>query len=182
MKIDTEGYELEVLEGAKQILQTFRPTVLLEMNHWCLNAFRRTSIPEFRDRLLQIFPFVYVVQSSSFHDFREEQHLHEIYYRHILKMDFSNIVAGFDIERTLRRLETLQTQKIYSREPRVQLAVSQPDREDLVQRLAQRDAEFEQLGAELASAQASLHQVLNSHSWKLTAPLRAVAQYMRGRK
>lgn len=39
IKIDAEGHELDVLGGARNTLEKFRPNVLLEMNHWCLNVF-----------------------------------------------------------------------------------------------------------------------------------------------
>ena len=53
MKVDVEGFELEVFEGAQKTLTAYRPIVFLEMNHWCLNIYRRISIPEFRERLME---------------------------------------------------------------------------------------------------------------------------------
>ncbi len=52
LKIDVEGYELFVIEGAKESLKEFKPIVYLEMNHWCLNVIQRITLPEFRERLL----------------------------------------------------------------------------------------------------------------------------------
>jgi FkbM family methyltransferase len=34
MKVDVEGYELDVLKGAKQTLARCRPTLMIEMHHW----------------------------------------------------------------------------------------------------------------------------------------------------
>jgi hypothetical protein len=34
----------------------YRPIVVLELNHWCLNAFQRTSLPDFFDYLRSVFP------------------------------------------------------------------------------------------------------------------------------
>lgn len=34
MKIDVEGYELDVLEGAKKTLERCRPNMMIEMHHW----------------------------------------------------------------------------------------------------------------------------------------------------
>ena len=59
VKIDTEGYEREVIEGLRGTLGTCRPVVFLELNHWCLNGFRRTSVPDFLDFLRGIFPVLY---------------------------------------------------------------------------------------------------------------------------
>lgn len=47
IKIDVEGFERHVLRGATKTLSSNRPVCVLELNHWCLNAFQRTSVPEF---------------------------------------------------------------------------------------------------------------------------------------
>ena len=55
MKIDVEGFEGHVLRGAPHTLATYRPVVVLELNHWCLDAFQRTSVPDFFDFLRSVF-------------------------------------------------------------------------------------------------------------------------------
>ncbi|MDB5919983.1 MAG: methyltransferase FkbM [Massilia sp.] len=40
IKIDVEGFEGHVLRGARATLEGFTPVVVLELNHWCLNAFQ----------------------------------------------------------------------------------------------------------------------------------------------
>lgn len=34
VKIDVEGYELEVLKGMQEILKTYKPTILIEIHYW----------------------------------------------------------------------------------------------------------------------------------------------------
>jgi FkbM family methyltransferase len=34
LKVDVEGYELEVLKGAKNTLEKFRPVIMIEMHYW----------------------------------------------------------------------------------------------------------------------------------------------------
>src|SRR5690348_11435791 len=38
IKIDVEGFELDVLKGGRETIDRFKPIVALELNHWCLNA------------------------------------------------------------------------------------------------------------------------------------------------
>lgn len=104
MKVDVEGFELEVFEGAKDILNTYRPLVFLEMNHWCLNIYRRLSIPEFRERLMKIFPCVYALDQLQYLDYGDERNVHGINYYHVLQFRYTNLVAGFDRDEILARL------------------------------------------------------------------------------
>jgi len=45
IKIDVEGFEQSVIEGLAETIAREQPIVALELNHWCLNAFQRTSVP-----------------------------------------------------------------------------------------------------------------------------------------
>jgi FkbM family methyltransferase len=122
LKIDVEGFELEVLAGAKDILNAYRPIVFLEMNHWCLNIFRRMSIPEFRERLTQIFPCVYAIEGLDYLDYVDQRNVHYINYHHVLKFKFMNLVAGFDRQDILSRLSKLRQPQAFL--PRGNAAVS----------------------------------------------------------
>lgn len=106
IKIDVEGFEGHVLRGGKQTILSNRPVVLLELNHWCLNAFQRTSIPDFFDLLRSIFPILLAVDGSNYMDLHDESDSYSVMYHHILQMRFQNIVAGFD-ESRLGRFRSL---------------------------------------------------------------------------
>jgi len=108
MKVDVEGFELEVFAGAREILNLYQPIVFLEMNHWCLNIFRRLSIPEFRERLTQIFPYVYAIDGLGYLDYVDQKNVHYVNYYHVLKFKFMNLVAGFDRQEILSRLSRLR--------------------------------------------------------------------------
>lgn len=99
IKIDVEGFEGQVLRGAKQTLSAFKPIVVLELNHWCLNAFQRTSIPDFFDQLRSIFPVLFAVDQSSYLDLHNGAESYMVMYHHILHNRFPNIVAAFDEDR-----------------------------------------------------------------------------------
>lgn len=85
--------------GAQKTLSSNRPVVVLELNHWCLNAFQRTSIPDFFDLLRSIFPILFAVDGSSYMNLHDESDSYIVMYHHILHMRFPNIVAGFDESR-----------------------------------------------------------------------------------
>jgi FkbM family methyltransferase len=106
LKVDVEGFELEVLAGAKDILNTYKPIVFLEMNHWCLNIYRQISIPEFRERLTQIFPYVYAIDGLDYLDYVDPRNVHHINYHHVLEFKYMNLIAGFDREEILSKLST----------------------------------------------------------------------------
>lgn len=105
IKIDVEGFERQVIEGAREVLNKFRPTVVLELNHWCLNAFQRVAIPDFFDFLRSVFPVLLAVDT----DIRDIKNLHDndeaygVMHEHIAKFRYPNIVASFD-ERNVARL------------------------------------------------------------------------------
>lgn len=96
IKIDVEGFEGRVLSSAKNTLLSSRPTVVLELNHWCLNALQRTSIPDFFDLLRSIFPILLAVDGANYMDLHDDNDSYIVMYHHILHMRFPNVVAGFD--------------------------------------------------------------------------------------
>lgn len=104
VKLDVEGYELSVLEGMHQLINKFKPIVMLEMNHFCLNVFQKIPLPEFRDKLLSIFPYVFAIEKEKYLDFSIESEFYEIAYSHILKFNFLNVIAGFDKDKIIESL------------------------------------------------------------------------------
>lgn len=99
VKIDVEGFEGHVLRGATQTLSSCKPVVVLELNHWCLNAFQRTSIPDFFDLLRSMFPILLAVDGSNYMNLHDESDSYIVMYHHILHMRFPNIVAAFNEDR-----------------------------------------------------------------------------------
>jgi FkbM family methyltransferase len=105
IKVDVEGFELDVFEGARRTLDTFKPLVFMEMNHWCLSMFRRMTIPEFRERLLSIFPYVYAIHGLEACDMRLENEAYHVAHEHLTQSKFSNLIAGFDKDRVATAIE-----------------------------------------------------------------------------
>ncbi len=96
IKIDVEGFEGSVLRGAPLTLSRFKPAVALELNHWCLNAFQRTSVPDFLDFLRSIFPKLYAVHAGTYLDLHDPNESYAVMYLHILQMKYATIVGFFD--------------------------------------------------------------------------------------
>jgi len=99
IKIDVEGFEGQVLKGATATLGRYRPTVVLELNHWCLNAFQRTSVPDFLDFLRSTFPILYAVDGGNHLDLHRANDSYVVMYHHILNKRFPNLVGAFDANR-----------------------------------------------------------------------------------
>jgi FkbM family methyltransferase len=109
IKIDVEGFELEVLRGCSQLLNRFQPTVLLEANHYCLNIFRRISMVDFTEEVLSYFPFVYAVDASSeFLDLTSKTNHPVFFHDNVVRGRFQNLLCSFDptIASALERLRS----------------------------------------------------------------------------
>jgi FkbM family methyltransferase len=102
IKIDVEGFEPHVLRGGQQTLERHRPAVVLELNHWCLNAFQRTSVPDFFDQLRATFPRLYAVNGAAYLNLHDEGESYSVMYHHICHSKFANLVGAFDDDRLSR--------------------------------------------------------------------------------
>lgn len=67
IKIDVEGFEIDVIAGARKTLASHRPHVVLEFNSFTMMAFRDVYPRAFLERLIADFPYVYQRQRSSGH-------------------------------------------------------------------------------------------------------------------
>lgn len=98
IKIDVEGFERNVIEGLADTIARDRPVVVLELNHWCLNVFQRTSIPDFFDFLRGVFPVLYAVDGpNEVRDLHNTDHAYDVMYQHVVNnFRYANLVGGFD--------------------------------------------------------------------------------------
>lgn len=99
IKIDVEGFERSVLEGGRETLGRLMPVAALELNHWCLNAFQRISVPDFLDFLCSMFPVLVAVEGDKYLDLRDAGERYIVMYRHILHFQYMNLVGAFSSER-----------------------------------------------------------------------------------
>ncbi len=102
IKLDVEGFELEAIRGLRETIERDSPVVCLEMNHWCLNAFQRITIPDFLDTLLDTFPVLLAIDKRSYADLRNNDQKYTVMHQHILHRRFSCLVGAFDNDRLAR--------------------------------------------------------------------------------
>ena len=97
MKIDVEGYEIKVLEGAINLLEFCKPTVVMEMNAFCLNVLHRVCLPEFIDKMKLIFPFLYAIDANnkSILNLHVQEEAYAAMHHHIVHRRYPNLVGGF---------------------------------------------------------------------------------------
>lgn len=97
VKIDVEGFEQDVIEGLADTLAACKPVVTLELNHWCLNVFRRTSVPDFFDFLRSVFPYLYAVGTDDIRKLHDTDDAYHVMYRHVVGgFEYPNIVGAFE--------------------------------------------------------------------------------------
>ncbi|SDE30477.1 FkbM family methyltransferase [Desulfuromonas thiophila] len=98
IKIDVEGFELEVLSGANKFIAEYKPVVFFEMNHFCLNVLHRVTVPDFIDSIKKIFPYLYAIDhdNSSIVDLYDQELCYRVMYEHVVNHRYPNIVGCFD--------------------------------------------------------------------------------------
>jgi hypothetical protein len=55
------------------------------------------SIPDFLDQLRHVFPHLYAIEGDTYLDLHNAKESYAVMYRHILHMQYSNIVGSFDL-------------------------------------------------------------------------------------
>lgn len=98
LKIDVEGFEQNVIKGGMGFLQKNKPTVVMEMNHFCLDVLQRITIPDFLDFMRSAFPYLYAVDTDNLTivDLHVPDAAYMVMHEHVVKHRFPNLVGGFD--------------------------------------------------------------------------------------
>jgi FkbM family methyltransferase len=98
IKIDVEGFEKFVIEGGARSIATHRPVAVMEMNHWCLNAYQRIALPDFLDFVLAVFPLAYAFQADTYLDMTDPDQRYDAMHRNIVDNSFMNLLVAFEPE------------------------------------------------------------------------------------
>jgi len=134
LKVDVEGYEPAFLEGAAKTIRKFKPACLMEANHWCLNAFTRTALPDFLDQVQSIFPYVYAFGEDSITDVGTNRF--NFLYRNIVNNQLQNLYCDFDADHCKEVVARYQRVMSSTAAMNDQLSKLQADNEELRRELA----------------------------------------------
>jgi FkbM family methyltransferase len=100
IKADVEGFELEVLRGARQTLERSRPVIFCEVNHSCLSNLQGVSLPEFIAEMFKFFPHVFAINSDlRYLELSDQAQLRLFCHEHTTRLAYMNLVCGFDRDR-----------------------------------------------------------------------------------
>jgi FkbM family methyltransferase len=106
IKVDIEGHEPNFLRGASSFIKKFKPQVLMEVNHWCLNVFNRMSLPEFIELSYKSFPYIFAFHEGDYLDLNDKNIRYKFYYENVVNNKYMNVYCGFDQNLMLSRLNS----------------------------------------------------------------------------
>ncbi len=95
MKIDVEGYEMRVLNGARKTLAMYKPVVEMEFVAWCLDVQQRTTLPDFLDLVTELFPIVYVVDGRKYIDVHKTRGRYEAMAQNMFHHRYKELVCAY---------------------------------------------------------------------------------------
>lgn len=107
VKVDIEGFEPAFLRGATAFLKKYQPAMIIEANHWCLDGLNRTSMPDFIDQLLQIYPYAAAFDNNQWIDIKKNR-VHFMHENMVFRR-FQNIYGDFNRARWKKVIGTSQT-------------------------------------------------------------------------
>lgn len=96
-KIDVEGFEPNVIKGSMSFIKKHKPTVVMGMNHFCLNVLHKVTIPDFLDFMRSVFPRLYAVEANNSEviDLHIPDDAYMVMHEHVVRNRFPNLVGGF---------------------------------------------------------------------------------------
>lgn len=167
VKIDTEGHELDVLAGAHDTLERFRPVVFLEFSTFSLTAHRGMLPADALAELRKIFDRVHVITTGGFREIHTDRDAIEFLHENATVEPVQELLctfAGSDIDLVRAEDQVTVTERQWLRD---RLAAHE-------QALVAERRTVEELGSALARAEAERDALRRSASWRMTRPLRAI--------
>ena len=172
MKVDVEGQERLVLDGAAGTIKRFNPYIYLEFNVWTLLAYGAQNPLKFLEELVQSFDTVAVVDPT----FGEQ---HPVVRSQVKDVVHSLMMTGGCVCDLLLVADASQPRDTDPVAPGMAQLLSEAGELAMIQReemLAQRDALLQERDAIAAERD----RLLASPSWRVTAPMRRLSRQVRG--
>jgi hypothetical protein len=93
-----------VIKGAADFLRKHKPTVVMEMNHFCLDVLQRITVPDFLDYMRSVFPQLYAIDTdnATIIDLHDPHMAYFVMHEHVVRHRFQNIVGAFNAEIKLK--------------------------------------------------------------------------------
>lgn len=101
IKLDVEGHELEVLDGARKTLEVFSPIIIVEFNIWTQIAFGTVGPLQFLNYLLDKFQHVLVIDNDGTVSRINKANAHIFIYRGLHTDLVDNLLVANDIPERL---------------------------------------------------------------------------------
>lgn len=97
LKMDVEGFEQSVVKGGRSFLSKHEPTVVMEMNHYCLDVLQRITLPDFLDFMRSVFPVLYAIDTdnATVIDLHQPDKAYYVMHEHVVRQRFPNVVGGY---------------------------------------------------------------------------------------
>jgi FkbM family methyltransferase len=176
IKIDVEGFDVDVVEGALTTIERLEPACIIEFNSFTLQAYRNQSPREALETLLSVFDSVYfrMRTTGELLQLNNGERLVQFLHMNLAGTGCVDDLICLSHPGGIERLTKSPTGQLREERGRiVKLENRLANQTSEVQELTTRLAKAEQ---ELANAQLRIDELLNSRSWRATAPLRAITR------
>lgn len=101
IKIDVEGFERDVIQGASEVIKKWNPLFYIEFNSWCQIAVHNESPLVFYDFLLDNFKSVYKIKDGDLILLKKGEGLHFLHENIISRGCVEDVVACTTNERLI---------------------------------------------------------------------------------
>jgi FkbM family methyltransferase len=176
IKIDVEGFDLDVVEGALTTIERLKPACILEFNTFTMQAFRNRSPREVLETLLSVFDSVYFRRRTTgeLAQLDTGDRLVEFLHMNIAGIgcvdDLICLSQPGGIEGLVKSpMGRLRDEQTRANQLEARLADKTREAAGLTRRLAEEEQQ-------LAETRLRLDEIIGSTSWRATAPLRAVTR------
>jgi FkbM family methyltransferase len=169
IKIDIEGHELPALRGARETIERFRPSAIIEMNLFATTSFGNTLPLDYLAEIRSIFPYVY--------DYRFDLGLFEIRTDDdVYGRVWAQFLSGLPTD-LICRFDPLPADVLRTLEAAIDLPVPTAE---LHAELAATREELAHTRRALELAREEIEGLRGSTSWRLTAPARWASEQVTG--